>query len=90
MGRWFEYCIYDCEKGEWLPGSYRRKALNELLGVTYNPSNYAESGLLLKKRYKICFVEDSGQMAGWAEEWDEARMKLLGGKDNGKTDNRRV
>ena len=83
----FDYKVFDCEKNEYLPGIYQTKGLNRLFGCSFAPSEYARTGILFKRRYRIEFAgsEDILEKT-WAEEWDEARMKLLGGKDDGKTD----
>ena len=82
MPRGYDYRVFDCETCEWLPGVYRTKGIRELLGMKSHPSEYAASGLLVKRRYQIVFADEEEDEVDqtWPERWEDARMKILEGR----------
>lgn len=75
------YEIYDLKKMDYLPGRYRAKEVMEMLHINSSISEQAKLGTVIQGRYRIVIAgERIGQSAYWAEEWEKARLKILGRK----------
>lgn len=79
----YVYEIYDTAKKRWLPGQFSAAEIRRKYGIKGSISKRAQADTLVLSRYRIVISEQKMTRKDiFAEEWDEARMKLLraGGK----------
>lgn len=79
----YTYEIYDEAKKRWLTGQFSANEIRRKLGIRGNVCERAKSNALVLNQYRIVIArQKTSQKDLFAEEWDEARMKLLraGGK----------
>lgn len=77
------YEIYDLKKMDYLPGRFQAKEVMELLRIKNSVSKRAKNGSVIRGRYRIVVSgERTGGSVSLAEEWDEARLKILRQKRN--------